>query len=50
MSKQEWIKIGYSEVEAEELDRLAKVHIGTASFCNIKEATEELIEEFEKIN
>ena len=44
--KQEWIKMGYSEIKAEDL----KAYIGTASFCNIDEATEGLMEEFEKIN
>lgn len=44
MSKQEWIRLGYSEADAEELSRLAKIYIATADFNNIDEATDAVID------
>ena len=50
MSKQEWIRLGYSEADAEELSKLAETYPGTnATYKNIDEATEGLTEEFKKI-
>ena len=42
-SKQEWIRLGYSEADAEKLSRLAEIYIATADFNNIDEATDSVV-------
>lgn len=44
MSKKEWIRLNYSNEEAEELSKLAEAPVITATFDNIYEVTERLIE------
>ena len=43
MSKKEWIRLNYSNEEAEELSKLAEAPVITATFDNIYEVTERLI-------
>ena len=46
MSKQEWIRLGYSEEQAEELSRLEEILVTSADFDNIDEATDAVVNKF----
>lgn len=41
--KQEWIRLGYSKEQTEELSRLAEIYIATASFDNINEIVDTVV-------